>query len=329
MDLTKENYYDTKMLSVSSVKQFAQNPARALADYKGEYPWFKENVALPLGSAMHDMLECAMDYVKDKKNLNASFRENADNWQTILSKKAEESAIDLVLDEMFHSDFYASVRRKNGNLIAAAEQIPELFSIIWNSEDIQLAVLKAMVSANNDRYDVVAEEPLVGLYIEDNKSIKFKGKPDLFVVDHQTQTIDAYDYKTSKSFDSSGYEWGTDIYGKRAYMPVEWEVQKLFPWQAGVYRELLRQNGYQNYHINYKYLVVTKEKTPRFNIFKISDESMDEGYEQFCSWLVRAYGYINGDLEAPLVQDGSEFANLKSHKKPIEFESHPYYSDAD
>lgn len=230
---------------------------------------------------------------------------------------------------MFHSDFYASVRRKNGNLIAAAEQIPELFSIIWNSEDIQLAVLKAMVSANNDRYDVVAEEPLMGLYIEDNKSIKFKGKPDLFVVDHQTKTIDAYDYKTSKSFDSSGYEWGTDIYGKRAYMPVEWEVQKLFPWQAGVYRELLRQNGYQNYHINYKYLVITKEKTPRFNIFKISDESMNEGYEQFCSWLVRAYGYINGDLEAPLVQDGSEFANLKSHKKPIEFESHPYYSDAD
>lgn len=329
MDLTKENYYNVKMLSVSSVKQFAQNPARALADYKGEYPWFKENTDLPLGSAMHDMLECAMDYVKDKKNLNTSFQENADNWQISLSKKAEKTAVDLVLDEMYHSDFYANVRKKNGNLIAAAEQVPELFSIIWNSEDIQLAVLKAMVSVNNDRYAVLVEEPLIGLYVEDDKSIKFKGKPDLFIVDHQTKTIDAYDYKTSKTFDPSGYEWGTDIYGKRSYMPVEWEVQKLFPWQAGVYRELLHQNGYQDYQVNYKYLVVTKEKTPRFNIFTISDESMDEGYEQFCNWLIRAYGYINGDLEVPLVQDGSDFANLKSHNKPIEFESHPYYSDAD
>lgn len=329
MELTDENYYQTRMLSVSTVRQFAQNPQRALANFKGEQPWFSDNKALPLGTALHDMLEQAMKYVKNKNNLEHAFSKDKSNWQLDLLKTAEIEAQKSVLDEMYSLDNYAIIRTKKGALIADAKQIPELFSIIWNSDDIKLAALKAMVSITEKekRYAIAVEQPFVGLYVEGNNSIKYKGKPDLFVVDHKHKEIDAYDYKTSKTFSPSGYEWGTNIYGKRSYMPVEWEVEKLFPWQAGVYRELLRQNGYVDYQINYKYLVVTKEKTPRFNVFKISDASMDEGFEQFSEYLVRAYKYIKGDLKAPLTQDGSSFANKLSQKAPLEFTSEPYIAD--
>ena len=72
MELTDDNYYQTKMLSVSSVRLFAQNPARALADFTGQCPWFDNLKALPLGSAFHDMLERAIRYTCNKKNVPAA-----------------------------------------------------------------------------------------------------------------------------------------------------------------------------------------------------------------------------------------------------------------
>ena len=324
MELTNENYYKTKMLSVSTVKNFARNPQRALADYNGETPWFSKSVDLPLGTAMHDMLEKAMRFVTDGQKLKEAFKSDSNSWQTGFINLAAEQAINEVVDEIETKDEYELLRTKKGALIAKAKQVPNYFKFIWNSPIMQMAILKAMVGVNNERYEAVLEAPLVGLYTDGEVKIKFKGKPDMFIVDHQNKVIEAFDYKTSKPFDSSGFEWGEDIHGNRGYMPVEWEANKLFPWQAGVYRELLKQNGYRDYQVEYRYLVITKEKVPRFNIFRISDESMDLGYREFCDELVKAYGYINGDLEAPLVQDGSQYANEQSHQHPVEFLSEPY-----
>ena len=50
----EQDYYADHTLSVSSVRLFAQNPARALADWNGEYPWFDgDGTALELGRAFH------------------------------------------------------------------------------------------------------------------------------------------------------------------------------------------------------------------------------------------------------------------------------------
>lgn len=45
---------------------------------------------------------------------------------------------------------------------------------------------------------------------------------------------------------------------------------KMFPRQVDVYRHLMQTNGYRDYHVNYHYLVITKEKVPRLNVFDIS-----------------------------------------------------------
>lgn len=67
------------------------------------------------------------------------------------------------------------------------------------------------------------EMPFVGFYEDEDQDVKinYKGKPDMFIVDRSHKTIEAFDYKTSRPFDPSGYDWGMDIHGKRHRMSVE------------------------------------------------------------------------------------------------------------
>lgn len=324
MTLTKDNYYETKMLSVSIVRQFAQNPKRALDSYNGKFPFFDEKTtALPLGTAFHDMLENAINLAKDKEFIDSLPKDDTD-WILNGLSLIEQKAIDIIFEQMQNEPKYNNIRTKKGLLTADAKRVPEWFKLLWNSEPMKNIALKAILSTNNNAISVHTEMPFVSTYHGTFDEIKYKGRIDLYIVDKKKKIIDAYDYKTSKPFDPSGIDWGTDIDGNHTRMPVEWTVEKLFPWQAGVYRHLLQDNGYQDYTVKYHYLVITKEKTPRLTIFNISSESMDEGYSQFCDWLVKANEYIKGNIEAPLIQDGSQYANQQTHSSPIEITSHPY-----
>ena len=61
MELTQANYYDKEneisYMSFSQFKNFLSNPARALADLKGEYAWFSDNKALLIGNFLHSYFE--------------------------------------------------------------------------------------------------------------------------------------------------------------------------------------------------------------------------------------------------------------------------------
>lgn len=61
IELTQENYYDKETdyqyMSFSLYKNFMANPARALADMRDEYPWFKDNKALLVGNYLHSYFE--------------------------------------------------------------------------------------------------------------------------------------------------------------------------------------------------------------------------------------------------------------------------------
>ena len=63
MELNRENYYQTHMLSVSTVKLFAINSAHALADYRGEESWLGDhNLACALGTAFHQNARRCYDF---------------------------------------------------------------------------------------------------------------------------------------------------------------------------------------------------------------------------------------------------------------------------
>ena len=59
----EDNYYGVKMLSVSSVKKFLQNPARALDDWNGVFPWFSKSTeqALIYGNYVHSAIQDALE----------------------------------------------------------------------------------------------------------------------------------------------------------------------------------------------------------------------------------------------------------------------------
>ena len=73
MELNRKNYYQTHMLSVSTVKLFVINRARALADYHGEESWFGDH---NLVCALHQMLEDAMTFTNNSINVCRIFNEN-------------------------------------------------------------------------------------------------------------------------------------------------------------------------------------------------------------------------------------------------------------
>ena len=66
----QNEYYDVKMLSVSSVKKFLQNPLRALDDWNGVFPWFSESStqALIYGNYVHSAIQDALEETDEHLN---------------------------------------------------------------------------------------------------------------------------------------------------------------------------------------------------------------------------------------------------------------------
>ncbi len=311
---TAMGYYDDHTLSVSSVRLFAQNPARALADWNNECPWFDDEKALLLGRAFHDGMENLLKITKANADTDSP-----DDLREQAYVQVEKELTDLI---EIDSEYESLLSKKGAMLTDTKRMFTWLKSLWFSTATLQLF---RVATSNNDELDLFIEKPFRSEY----HGIAFKGKLDSFVVNHQAKIIDAYDYKTTRPFDPSGYEWGTDINGERRMMPVEWMVEKLFPWQAGVYRELLRVNGYHDYKIRYHYLTVTKENEPRIDVFEIHDDAMDAGFEAFSEWLEKANDYITGKIEAPLLQDGSKYANQQTHQHPLKHDTHVEQASGD
>lgn len=273
------DYYQDKRLSFSSVRQFAQNPARAMADFKDEFPFFTDKKALNMGQIVHAGLE---DFLKGTDEVLKTF-----------------------LDE---TDGLRSSKKPYGLL--AIYKDADMWLEKFKETDI-LQYMKQVADGQIDGKTLYAEAPFFGSL----EGIDYKGKLDVYIVDEKNKRLEAYDFKTSTAYDASGNDWGELISGEREYGSVIWHVEKLFPWQAGAYRELLRQNGYADYEVSYQYLVMTKEKTPRFDIWTLDDETMDSGLEAFRKHLVMANEYVTGKRPTFNTPDGSAFYNLSTQKQ--------------
>ena len=276
MDLKnlENDYYGTKMLSVSSVKLFAQNPKRALDDWQGKESWFADQSALTFGNYVHSGLQDALE------NTNI-------NHDKFVEKHPE----------MF---------KKDGTLYAKFIQADVCLNAILKS-----SVFNGLLKASNN-LKMLVEKAFASEY----DGISFKGKLDVCFIDKDNKKVHCIDFKTSKAYPQNGIDWGTLIDGQRDKCSVAWHVEKLFPMQAGVYRKLLQDNGYSDFDIDYTYIVVTKEASPRIDVWNITNEAMDKGLELFLDNLVLANDYITGKQEAPIVYDDSAWAHKLTLKTP-------------
>ena len=101
------DYYADKKLSFSTVRQFAQNPQRALDAWQDIMPWFTDDSALLYGSYVHARIQDALENRTDNAHLNAL--------------KNDEPAL----------------FKKDGNLYAKYEQADTVASIILSSDLVQ------------------------------------------------------------------------------------------------------------------------------------------------------------------------------------------------
>lgn len=134
IDITQENYYskevDKQYLSFSSFKNFISNPARALADLNGEYPWFDDDKALLIGNYLHSYFEGGEAHDRFK-------RENADK---ILSSrgvskgklKSEFEIAQKMIDRLLAEPQFA----KQMDLAYRSEQIisGEIEGVMWKGK---------------------------------------------------------------------------------------------------------------------------------------------------------------------------------------------------
>lgn len=275
----EDNYYSVKMLSVSSVKKFLQNPARALDDWNGVFPWFSKSTeqALIYGNYVHSAIQDALE-----------------NTDVHLKEFAEA---------------HPSLYKKDGTLYAKYSEADSVAKIYINSKPFQ-DLLKYINEPNKELY---VERAFQSSW----KGVAYKGKLDVMIVDTKLKKVHCIDFKTSRPYPASGIDWYDTYTGERTKGQIIWDVTKLYPVQAGVYRNLLLQNGYEGYNIEYSYIVITKESTPRIDVWKISDEAMEKGFDIFKTALVDADTYINDEtVVVPVIDDDSVWAKRRTWEKP-------------
>ena len=275
----EDNYYGVKMLSVSSVKKFLQNPARALDDWNGVFPWFSKSTeqALIYGNYVHSAIQDALE-----------------NTDVHLKEFAEA---------------HPSLYKKDGTLYAKYSEADSVANIYINSKPFQ-DLLKYINEPNKELY---VERAFQSSW----KGVAYKGKLDVMIVDTKMKKVHCIDFKTSRPYTASGIDWYDTYTGERTKGQIIWDVTKLYPVQAGVYRNLLLQNGYEGYNIEYSYIVITKESTPRIDVWKISDEAMEKGFDIFKAALVDADTYINDEtVVVPVIDDDSVWAKRRTWEKP-------------
>lgn len=270
------DYYADKKLSFSTVRQFAQNPQRALDAWQDIMPWFTDDSALLYGSYVHARIQDALENRTDNAHLNAL--------------KNDEPAL----------------FKKDGNLYAKYEQADTVASIILSSDLVQWVQSRYSEPEN---FDVIVEQGLTG----ELDGVPFKGKPDVVVVDKAHKRVFVFDFKTSKAYPANGMDWITTFDGQRVYDSVALDSAKLFAWQAGIYIELLKQNGYADYEFQSRYIVATKQDVPRLDVWTIAKDDWEAGLDYVKTFTRMATRYINGDVTAPVVADSSPWYNLRTH----------------
>jgi hypothetical protein len=274
--MTSKDYYDLKTLSFSTVRQFAQNPQRALDAWHGIEPWFTDDSALLYGSYVHAQIQDALELREDHAHLKAL----AENEPALF--------------------------KKDGNLYAKYYQAEIVADTIVSSDIVKWVQDKA---THPDRFELHIEEGLLGKI----EGTDFKGKPDVFLVDKVKKTVIVLDFKTSKPYSATGQDWITTIDGQRIYDNIAWDNSKLFAWQGAVYIELLKQNGYSDYKFVSRYIVATKQDVPRLDVWTMTPASLKDGLDYVKTYTRSAVKYLSGEITAPAIADGSAWFNRRTH----------------
>lgn len=262
--LTQENYYDKstdkEYMSFSVYKMFLSNPARALADLKGEYNWFTDNKALLIGQYLHSYFESPEAHEKFK----------IENKKAMISTRGASE----------------------GNLKKEFEVAQKMIDRL----EAEPQFLKTLQGTERER--------IVTGKIGD---LLWKGKLDAVNIESGYFV----DFKTVRSLVNDGAEWSDE-----ANRRVNFIESRKYDKQMAVYAYLLEQEfGYPftpiiwavskaNQPLAKPYIITEETKMHAINSIKVNQEEIKK--------------YIDEEVEAPLLDDGSDFYNWKHRVSGVE-----------
>lgn len=130
--------------------------------------------------------------------------------------------------------------------------------------------------------------------------VKWKGKLD--AVDFENGYF--YDFKTVKTLVDDGAVWNSEYRAR-----INFILNRHYDEQMAIYAELL----YQMFGKVFKPVIwaVSKEKEPLVKPYLITQPTLDNALERVKMSQLEAVGYRDGIVEAPLINDGSNYYNMK------------------
>lgn len=157
MILTQENYYsqeaNMEFMSMSTFKNFLTNPMRALADIKGEYPWFEDDKALLVGNFLHSYFE--------SPEAHAQFIE--ENKAAIVNKTGKNAG-------KYKDDFQRAQK-----MIERLEKEPQFVSDLANTErEVIVTGTLRSVTEDGEFFDVNWKGKIDALDVENGMFYDFK-----------------------------------------------------------------------------------------------------------------------------------------------------------
>lgn len=130
--------------------------------------------------------------------------------------------------------------------------------------------------------------------------VKWKGKLD--AVDFENGYF--YDFKTVKTLIDDGSVWNNEYRAR-----VNFILNRHYDEQMAIYAELL----YQMFGKVFRPVIwaVSKEKEPLVKPYLITQPTLDNALERVKMSQLEAVSYRDGVIEAPLINDGSNYYNMK------------------
>ena len=299
--------------------------------YKGLFKQ-EETAAMRIGSMFHLILLEADKYV-DKYIVSDFEKPKSPQMESFLDEviklKINGLSIDSSADKIYElyslsykrpiskkdsatNEAYDAIKSNMAYINAKVEALSQKKEIVPEIEHNMVCRMVESVFSNRaakslleSRDSKFIEQPLL---FKSAQGIQCKAKPDLFIVNEESEEITLVDIKTCKENVLGGFV--SEFYKRKYYR------------QLAFYNEAIKMNGYDSYDIYHKIIVVNKEENIYDSaVYNINAHDIQRGKQEAYDLLTQiTYSIINDCWDFPV----NYYTGNGAYDMPSKFEKQNY-----